>query len=132
MQRFLAILLLCVIDFPLMPFTAVRPGISLPPCCRMNGKHKCALKEAALRHSSTPVGSAPLIAGIGERCPVRPALFTAVIGSHAFLLQPAQLQFGSLSIQSLRAAQAEALGRSAFGRTTRKRGPPALVLHENF
>ncbi len=125
MQRLLAILLLSAINFPLMPLTATRrPDSFLPPCCRINGKHKCALKQAALRHSSVPA-----IAGVSERCPVSPALLTAVIGPHAIFLQPASLRFGPVPTPTQLLAQTETLGRVPFSRTHQKRGPPVLLLH---
>ncbi len=127
-QRLLAILLLCALSSPLMPLTATRQGdSSLPACCRKSGKHKCALKEAALRQAS-----APAIAGIEERCPARPAFFTTVTSSHALLLRQSSLQVDSVVTHSLPLARTDALGGLPFSRSHQKRGPPVFVLHQSF
>ncbi|MBV9498749.1 MAG: hypothetical protein JO138_05210 [Acidobacteriaceae bacterium] len=127
-QRLLAILLLFAFTFPLMPLPAItRTDSSLPACCRKNGKHKCALKDAALRQ-----GSAPAIAGVEERCPARPAFFTRVTSSHALLFEPSPLHSGPVLIQTVPPARTDALGTLPVSGSHQKRGPPVLVLHQFF
>ena len=119
----LAILLLSAINFPLItPAVSAQTEPELPPCCRITGKHKCALKRAA-RHGATEVS----VSSIGGRCPFAPATRAVCSSLHAFPLNSVRAAFGhaSLIFATPAFAQPEVLAR--FDRAHYKRGPPGLL-----
>jgi len=121
-RRILAITLLIAFGFPLVaPLLAATtdPEASLPPCCRSNGKHHCAMMHLMLMASSGPSFNAP-------PCPFYPA------GVNPQRVVPAALTpTVTLAVVQLRApAPAAAAPRSAAGTfiaaANLKRGPPAF------
>lgn len=122
-RRLLAILLLSVIDFPLIaPAVSAQTEPELPPCCRIAGKHKCALKRA-VRHGATGVS----VSSIGDRCPFTPATRAVRSSLHAFPLNGVGAAFGKPSLVFINAAFAQPRLPATFDRAHYKRGPPRLL-----
>lgn len=120
MRRIWAALLVVVFSFALPGPDAFASFADrkLPPCCRSNGKHHCALAQTE-RGSSGPAfqsGKCPLFSSDQTMPPLSaaaiPKLSAGILG--AILSHPTPHP------------QPTALGRAAFDRTGQKRGPPAL------
>jgi hypothetical protein len=110
----------------LFSFTLISPAIlsapddqKLPPCCRKNGKHHCAMAQVPVS-SSDPAfqaGRCPLFNSIQTLPPLRTA---------AGLAKAPQPVFAALVTQRASRPQIEALARISFDRSSQKRGPPCL------
>jgi hypothetical protein len=122
-RRLLAIVLLAVINTPLLTLPAfAQTGPELPPCCRIAGKHKCALKHA-VQHE--PSGTS--ITSVGDRCP-----FTAFTGAsglnlHLFFLTGPGSAFHHAPVISAAPVCFQRIFLTASGRAHYKRGPPVLL-----
>ena len=86
---------------------------SLPPCCRRNGKHHCAMDAAA----NGPVFRAPA-------CPVFPRVSPPVTVAFHRILTGRSSQHGRVRIERLTLPAAEALHGIAFLEIRSERGPP--------
>ena len=65
MRRSLASLLLTLFSSSLItPFLSAHASPELPACCRRDGKHRCAIMDAAMQSSSGP--------SLVSRCPLFP------------------------------------------------------------
>jgi hypothetical protein len=113
-------LLALLLSFPLIApllYSGAEPP--LPPCCRRDGKHKCAM----MPRSVAPVEGVALVAGRG-RCPLYPSVQAAPGEGGAFLppsLVPAAF---AASVAPLRRDGSPILSWRAHA-TPALRGPPA-------
>jgi hypothetical protein len=119
-RRFLAIALVSIINLlSIMPaFAFAGESLLLPPCCRINGKHKCAMRSA----------SGPALSKIGENCPFGSSGGDLGVASQIVVLHARRVSFTFALRQPSIPAQAETLGRISFSRTHQERGPPSLLL----
>ena len=121
MRRIWAALLVVVFSFTLIGPDAFAgfTDQKLPPCCRRNGKHHCAMLETK-RSSTGPAFQ------LG-RCPLYNAGQTAMAPLHAAEVPRLSAgMFGAVLSRPTARPQTAALGRAAFDRSIRKRGPPSL------
>ena len=91
----------------------------LPPCCRSNGKHHCAMARS-LGDSSGPAVQ------VG-RCPLYAADQTIPLQPTAGMVSQPQAVFGTILSHPTPRPRAMALGHVAFDRSCQKRGPPFLA-----
>lgn len=101
-----------------------RDAAKLPACCRIKGRHHCAM-DAAQRSSPQhdPAFSSPV-----EKCPFCPAALTATHAPGPLALPSAQTLAFGLAVHPHGVAQTESRYRIARDRSRQKRGPPALSL----
>ena len=124
MRRAIALLLLTVISFPLIGAVLPSdPASNLPPCCRRNGKHHCAMQNAMNRLA---VPGAPAIAAVQPKCPLFPKAGPVTPAGYGVLLPCNAIRSGRLprSGAAVRKADASFARIDATG-PVRKRGPPA-------
>lgn len=129
MRRSVAISLLLWLALAIALPLAVSDGDqSLPPCCRRNGKHHCAMMDTylRLRASGTPMLNAPPM-----RCPLYPRQpgFARVCGPvNAALLRAQHTQLNFRGIGKAPQEQPRSLYKVEITRFSSKRGPPGLFL----
>ena len=118
MYRACAILLLSMISFWLsVPAFASSGEPQLPACCRAKGLHKCGMRTP---HSEN-------VPAIANRCPYYPSVDSIAVGGSAPLPVIAHtLAMRQAAVPSVQ-AQAGALYRISFARSSQKRGPPTLL-----
>jgi hypothetical protein len=122
MRRALASFLLAVLSFPLIaPILCANPGSNLPPCCRRDGKHRCAMAMAAMETESS---SGPAFRAVQARCPYYPATAPIPSERNAALLKDASAIFTSLLSHPAVQVSGETRCRVSFSRSHQKRGPP--------
>jgi hypothetical protein len=117
MRRRISLALLTVFSWMLIvPFLGPDAEATLPPCCRRNGKHHCAMCLA--RQSD-----APGFATISEKCPCQPVRAGAV---HSPTYKQRVVEDFSAAVVCHRTGepQGQALYRLCFLRDHHKRGPP--------
>jgi len=121
-RHLLAILLLSAVNFPLItPVVSAQSDPEIPPCCRLAGKHKCALKRAS------PHRTAAAVSSIRAQCPFSAATGTAALASHAFL-HNASVTVSENNLVSFAAASGDhQVARPLFARAHYTRGPPNLL-----
>ena len=121
MRRISAILLMALFSFPLIgPVVFTEDADSkLPPCCRRNGKHHCALMAAQSESTSGPVlqGARCSFFHPGQGVPISPGVS---------LSPTSQVIFAGLLSHPASRPQTEALCRISYSRAGQKRGPPIL------
>lgn len=105
------------------PLLAAPAEAQLPACCRRDGKHKCGMMMARQAASSS---SSPGFNTLAMKCPFYPKSAPTSAVTHLDALIPQQLFAGSVAQPAAAIAQAEALYRISFARSSQKRGPPAL------
>lgn len=112
-------MLLLVFSGPLFaPLLTASPDESaLPPCCRRNGKHHCAM-------AGMMMGMAWPYRVVTEKCPYSPFAALALMAPHAFAGGAGQAFTTHSALEASPAAQAEAGYRISFHRSRQKRGPP--------
>jgi len=128
LRNYIAGLLLAVLIAPqLLWLGAPDPGSSLPPCCRRNGKHHCAMmmdyqarQEAASREKELKAQP--------PACPYRTQLFSAPATTHDIGIPARLLVFAGLAGHHSNIEQVRALARISSARSHQKRGPPQTVL----
>jgi hypothetical protein len=121
MRRALSLFLLLVFSFPLIaPAVFADAASNLPECCRRGGKHHCAmtLDDA----SSTGVA----FRSTQARCPLYPGSPSSPACQFAAILRNSRAIFGAVASHPAIQLQTEAGYRISLGRSTQKRGPPAL------
>ena len=104
-----------------LPAFFADPQSTLPPCCRRDGKHHCAMMDMAQQREDT-AGSA----WKATKCtqfPKNSALFVSAKTAPP----PSMLITGLAFSQPTVKAQTEALYRVSHSRTRQKRGPPSLT-----
>jgi hypothetical protein len=120
MRCILAMLVLAITGFgPVVPLLLTSDaGVSVPQCCRRDGKHHCAM--AATQPSSGPA----LQAG---RCQFFPgAQAVPVPSSRTAVVKDARTVFAALVGIYGSVSRTEALCRISYSRAGQKRGPPLL------
>src|SRR5882762_4471443 len=81
MRRALASALLALFTIPLIvPALTAISDSNLPACCRRDGKHHCAMSDAA----ESPSG--PTASAVQPKCPVYPKISTSPVVSQTMLL----------------------------------------------
>ncbi len=125
MQRRLSIFL--VLLFALGPLTATLQAgddLRLPPCCRRNGAHHCAMADemmARMAHAApdpSPAFTAP------SHCPFYPGSANALVSSiHA--LTPSATRMPDLLTQAHSPASSRAAARMSQLLTIAGRSPPS-------
>ena len=126
MQRSIAIFL--VLFFSIGPLAALSPAsedAALPPCCRRNGKHHCAMYMAMMAaRTPIPSGAQP-IARAPSHCPYYPQHPAVWWSTPAHALAAAPIGLPELLAQPHTPAAARAAARLTQIRTRASRGPPA-------
>ncbi len=127
-QRLLAALVLSVIGFlPVAPLLSGAGGASknLPPCCRAQGKHKCAMRWA----QNAPAGTAAELAiyAVCGACPFSTAMSYATESATVFPPKATELSFEAIVSHPIEQTQTEARYRISFARSRQKRGPPTFL-----
>jgi len=121
MRRALASLLLALSAFPaIAPFLRADSALSLPACCRLNGKHHCSMPSA--QESS----SGPAVKATQTKCCDYPAAIGVSGPGNVASATNWQAVRGSLPSHSMTLAPTEAPRRVLFSRSRQKRGPPTL------
>ena len=120
MRRIWAALLVAVFSFALLgpDIFAGLGDRKLPACCRINGKHHCALAKTE-RGSSGPAFQTGTCSLFTADQALPPLPTAAILKFSAAIVGPV------LSHPSPHPQNA-ALGRPAFDRSGQKRGPPSL------
>jgi hypothetical protein len=122
MRRGIAIVLTMLFSWLLiLPALGGSTDLTVPACCRKNGKHHCMMRMAELSNSGT------VITTIAEKCPCGPQ---ATVASHTRFCTPSvsQAVFAGLIRHPAVSPQTEASYRISYDRARQKRGPPSLIL----
>ena len=119
-RRIAATLLLLTFSIALITpvLSASDPEAKLPPCCRRNGKHHCAVM------GSTAPSSVPTLQA--SRCASYPI---ATVGAATQLVSLPVISLACIAAPIYHPAvrpQARSLCRGSFSRTRQKRGPPLV------
>ena len=126
MRRGISILF--VLFFSLGPLAALSPASEdayLPPCCRRNGKHHCAMYMAMMAARTViPPGATP-IATSPSHCPYYPHQLPPPWGTPPLALIAAPAGLPKLLAQRHSPPAGRAAARLAQIRTRAGRGPPA-------
>jgi hypothetical protein len=119
MRRFLAMLLVAGFSFSLIApvVLAADPDAKLPPCCRRDGKHHCAMMSD---QAGSPEGPSLRAAG----CALFSTGRATPAGKTAGLCGAPRAIFAGLVGSRAIPARTEALCRSSYSRAGQKRGPP--------
>jgi hypothetical protein len=91
----------------------------LPPCCRRNGAHHCAMMHGLDADGGSKLVAAP--------CPNFPAHSVAVFTERSTPPPPATVVMAVLRAQPADREQIETLYRVSYNRTRQKRGPPTII-----
>jgi hypothetical protein len=122
MRRILAITLLIAFGFPLVAplFAATAdPEAALPPCCRSDGAHHCAMMHLRSRSSGPSLNTQP--------CPFYPAATTLPRLAAASLTAPVLLVAAPLRNPAPLAVAPRRAARTFISSANLKRGPPAFL-----
>jgi hypothetical protein len=105
----------------ILPALSGSSDLTIPLCCRKNGKHHCMMRSAQVSNSGT------VITAIAEKCPCCPQATTA---SQVRLCTPgiSEAVFAGLVRHPAVSPQTEASYRVSYDRSRQKRGPPSLIL----
>ena len=125
MRAWVAAALVACFALPvLLPYVSPDAESSLPPCCRRNGAHRCAM-AMRMAAEQTPDGRTLAFRTPAVRCPFQKALASA----YRSTLYPAFSVASVSAVSSYRFTQTYAsFPRSSTGtRSHYKRGPPFLV-----
>lgn len=122
MRRVSAILLVALFGFSLISpaVFASDTDSNLPACCRLAGKHHCAMTARQSDSSSGP----SLNAG---KCPFFLAAKGVPVSRTDNLPGVSQAIFAELVSSPASRPQTRALGRIFYGRAGQKRGPPTSL-----
>jgi len=128
LRNSIAGLLLAILIVPYFLWLgAPNPESTLPPCCRRDGKHHCAMmmdylarQEAASREKRFKAEP--------DACPYRSHLFSAPATAHDIGIPARLLFFAGLAGYSFNVEQVRALARISSARSHQKRGPPRIAL----
>lgn len=124
-RRLWAALLLLVFSVPLItPLLARQPERKLPPCCRRDGKHGCAMMARALGYAEALPGTAGM-RGTKTPCPLYPSGKTAPAGMAGLALPTLHVVPGGVVLAAAVAEPAVAPPSAPEFPATPTRGPPA-------
>ena len=122
MRRVAAFILLAVFSFPLVaPAFAVNADSRLPPCCRRDGKHRCAMLSMDVETQG------PAVQAIRVKCPYYPATTVSPAEGDVAILKNSQTIFASVPADPASPAPMEAQYRIDLCRSRQNRGPPAQL-----
>lgn len=124
--RAVAGVVLAIFLLPLfLPFFHLSPESSLPPCCRRDGKHHCAMSARFLRPVLSP-STEPAVRAATSPCPYRSRLLMPLVSRVLFV--PAEPVF-SVPVVSYPGLGLETilLVRLSEFRSHFERGPPPLL-----
>ncbi len=124
-QRAWAILLLTFIGvLPVAPvFAKPTHTAQLPVCCRAQGKHNCAMRQARAHSSVTE----PAIYSVCGQFPLLPPVSSTAVNPSVFLPKASQLFFAAIPSHPVIQEQTEARYRISLERSRQKRGPPFFL-----
>jgi hypothetical protein len=123
MRRALAVLLVLLISPPLIPALGFgSPEGKLPPCCRRDGKHGCAMKTG--RKGEVPTSNVDIVAA--PQCESYPPADATFAGPVLLVCPGPMLSTPVLGLAGA-VSQTEARYRISFNRARQKRGPPARL-----
>ena len=126
LRNYIAGLLLALLIAPqLLWLGAPDPESSLPPCCRRDGKHHCAMMAEFLARQQVADEGVQVGKPAGK-CPFRSQLFPPVT-SHGIGLPAQSLNFSGLIAHYAGIEQVRALARISESRSHQKRGPPINI-----
>lgn len=97
MKRILSAAIVGVLLAPLLPlFGAANSESSLPPCCRRDGKHHCAMMAAIMNRQQRSQHS-PAFRSVPEQCPFR-ATFLQRSARHGSLYPATSNAFSAANV----------------------------------
>jgi hypothetical protein len=123
MRRLAAIALPLPFLFPIgAPFLSPDGQENLPPCCRRDGKHHCAMMDRAPESSS----GGPAVKAASLKCPLFPS--GAIVSGKGTYLVPTTSQSFCAAVVTYPALCAQVEGPYCiyWSRSHQKRGPPAV------
>ena len=122
MRRAFASLLVSVFSFPLIaPVLLANTTADLPACCRLAGKHHCAMADMAERGQS-PAGLA--LMAIQPKCPLFPNAGAVAVSCHTVLPGTSSNFRVRQVLRSASRKTNENIPQIALRGSLRKRGPP--------
>ena len=121
MQRGIATVLALLFSFLLILPAFTSSNLTVPLCCRKDGKHHCMLQSGGRANSG------PGVTAMAAKCPYCPH---STVASHAQFETPltSVAVFASWFAHPAGLAQTEASYRVSYDRARQKRGPPFSVL----
>jgi hypothetical protein len=120
-RRFPAILLLALFSFSLLsPVSGSDSDANLPACCRLAGKHHCAMRMDGGDSQSGPGFRA------NGKCPLYPSVVFSFGGFSALHLSPAASSVIPDKGRTLRTQSVQSILHTLRARSHQKRGPPSL------
>jgi hypothetical protein len=105
----------------ILPVFLSSKNLTVPACCRKDGKHHCMM------HPAQVYDSGPSVSSITTKCPCCPH-FTLASGMHSFAASTAEAVYSGLIRHPAVTPQTEANYRVSYDRSRQKRGPPSLIL----
>lgn len=124
-RRLWAALLLLVFSVPLItPLLARQPERKLPPCCRRDGKHGCAMMARAMGYGEALPGTAGM-RGTKAPCPRYPSGKTVPAGVAGLALPVLRVMPGEAVLAAAVAEPGVATLSDRDLAATPTRGPPA-------
>ena len=126
LQRAAAMVLCACLMVPLCrPLFSLDPEAALPPCCRRNGKHRCAMLAHHLALQQRQA-SEPRFSSAPDPCPYRSLLFAPKAPQP--LGSPQSLGFCTeVEIDPAIRIYIEVITRVSQSRNHFQRGPPTLL-----
>ena len=125
MRRLWAAILLAVFSTSLItPLLSAQPESKLPPCCRRDGKHRCAMMAAK---AALPESGDAAMRGDGMKCPLFPtgkSLPAPIAGN---LPPQLTLSFHIAGNEAIAAPDRVAARQRFESLSSSKRGPPAVI-----
>jgi len=125
MRRSSAISLLLLLAMPFVSplFATQISELTLPACCRRDGKHHCTARMGteSLTNTLTTVQVK------GEKCPANPGIFSITHHSQ-FSLDVRSAIFADIVSHPSGSPQTQAKRHISLNRSRQKRGPPSIFL----
>jgi hypothetical protein len=108
-----------------IPFFNSGSESNLPPCCRRDGKHHCAM-FARYRQPALSASSGPIVRAVMASCPYRSRLLMPFVSRVLFVPSSRVFSVPGVSYPAL-GLETILLARISEFRSHRKRGPPSLL-----
>lgn len=125
MRQLWAAILLAVFSAPLItPLVAAQPESKLPPCCRRDGKHRCAMMAA--KQALPESGTAAVRSG-GMKCPLYPTGKSIPAPLAVYVPPFLFVSLHDTSEAAVAAPVSVACHKRFESLSASKRGPPALL-----